>query len=72
MLECFLYIVAKTMQTIANKMAAVSIRAARTGETGTFITFETPAILVTLLNVKSSIMMGSERPFALTANRISR
>lgn len=30
------------MQTIANKIAAVKTSAARTGETGTFITFDTP------------------------------
>jgi hypothetical protein len=30
------------MQTIAKRMAAVRTRAARTGETGTFITFDTP------------------------------
>lgn len=60
------------MHTIANRIAAVRTRAARTGETGTFITFEIPAILVTVLNVKSSITMGSERPLALIANKIKR
>jgi hypothetical protein len=32
------------MHTTANRIAAVSTSAARTGETGTFITFDTPAI----------------------------
>jgi len=40
--ECFRYIVAKTMQTTANKIAAVRTNAASTGETGTFMTFDTP------------------------------
>jgi hypothetical protein len=30
------------MQTIAKRIAAVKTSAARTGETGTFITFDTP------------------------------
>lgn len=71
LLECFLYIVAKTMHTIANRIAAVRTRAARTGETGTFITFEIPAIF-TVLNCKSSIIVGSERPLPLIANKINR
>jgi hypothetical protein len=33
------------MQTIANKIAAVKTSAARTGETGTFITFDTPEMV---------------------------
>ena len=32
------------MHTIANRMAAVKTRAARTGDTGTFITFDTPGM----------------------------
>lgn len=32
------------MQTMANRIAAVKTSAARTGETGTFITFDTPEI----------------------------
>jgi len=32
------------MQTIAKRIAAVKTSAARTGETGTFITFDTPGI----------------------------
>ena len=42
--ECFRYIVASTIQTTANRIAAVSVKAAKTGETGTFITFDTPII----------------------------
>lgn len=40
--DCLRYSAAKTMQTIANKMAAVNVKPANTGEIGIFEMFEGP------------------------------